>query len=524
MEHLTMVMSNTLKQFFTPTFSRAPGRTFFFILLVILTTLLLTMLQVFPSMPDPDGFFHAFMSVQTWEQGFVTLFPYLPESILGNYWTDQHWLYHLLASPVTQIMDPLWAVKVVAVLLGIFYIALFHGILERLLASPRASFWWTIALLSSGPFISRLVQVKAQPFALIFLLLGIFFYVKKRYSVIPLIQFFYVLSHGSFLLLPILIVWSLIYEFLFDRKAFFTKKTVFVPFALGLATVAGVIVQPTFPDNILFYWYQIVQIGLIGVSELTFTGTEWNAITSLGLFKSLGILSVISGVLFILFVHYRIIPEKQTRFFLWLLLPLCILTLRSIRNFELFTPFLVISLALLFQQVYPYCAIIQLRRRLSESVIVTSFLGGVAAVSILIIFLMPLVKVYTWQAAGVPFDFLKEEGLYMKEHTDASSLVSNTRWDIFPMLLYYSDGKRFMTGMDPAFYYFGNPEGYRALVEARDTGSVDALIKSIQQEYTTVYIAMHSSDKENKTIPTSEQYTLILRKEGDIVSIYEVEK
>jgi hypothetical protein len=515
-------MNSALRQFIDPLFSSEhPGR-FFFIIIFIITSIYFGMLQVFPSMPDPDGYFHAVMGVLTWQQGFVSSFPYLPETILATYWTDQHWLYHVLLSPLTQILNPLWAVKIFTAVLGVGYMMIFFKLLERMLGSSRVAFWWTILLLTAGPFVLRIVLVKAQPLALMLLLVGLYLYSQRRYGLLFITQIIYVLAHGSFLLLPSLIVWSLLYDLFFNRKKFFSLSSLTVPGLLTLGIVIGLIVQPTFPENLLFYWYQIVHIGFIGVPELTLTGTEWNSISGIGLLKSLGVVSFISMATLIPIIHFRIRLSRSIYFWIWLLIPLIILSLLSIRNFEFFVPFLIIALALVWQEIGKYIDSKKLIERLLQSHIIALFYSTVVIVSFLLVMLTPLVKIYAWQETAVPFIFLQEEARFLKTLSNQDSIVINTRWDIFPMLLYHSDNVRLLTGMDPAFYFFANPEGYRALVKARESGDVMALINSLQQEYMNVYLAMHSGNSEEKIIPHSDSHTLTLIFDGILVSIYEV--
>lgn len=516
-------MSYVIKEFFLPIFPQAPRGRFFFAILIIITSLYVGLLQLFPSMPDPDGFYHAILATLTWQQGFVTQFPYLPETIIATYWTDQHFLYHALVAPLTHFINPLWAVKIFSVILGIIYIALFYKILTFLLQNPRLAFWWSIVLLTAGPFIQRIVLVKAQPFALILLLLGLYLYSKKRYDILFVIQFVYVLAHGSFLVLPILIGWLFIYEYFFDKYNFSFKKSVKVFIALLLGLLFGLMVQPTFPQNIYFYWFQTIQVGLTGVPALTLTGTEWESITFIGFLRGLGILSIISILTFVILIKDRLKVHSKIIYWAWILIPLFILTLLSVRNFEFFIPFLVITLALLWQQINKRIYIRTLINQYAKRAFAVSFFSGLIITSLLLYLISPLVSIYAWQKNAVPFTFLKEDGEFIETLNHSNSIVLNTRWDIFPSLLYHSKGARFLTGMDPAFYYFGNPEGYAALVEGRETGDVDPLFLSLKNEYDNIYLAMHSSDKDNKTIPYSNKFILTLLKEGRLISIYKVE-
>lgn len=472
-------------------------------------------------MPDPDGYFHAFMASHTWLSGYVTEFPYLPETIVHTYWTDQHWLYHLIVAPLTAVMNPLIAVKVSAVVLGLLYVMLFYFLLAKLLKNSRSAFWWTLLLLISGPFILRLVLVKAQPLALMALLFGLYAYQKRRYGTLFVIQLLYTLAHGSFLLLPALIGWSLVYDALFNRQVLSISHLAKVVAGIVPAIVIGVFSQPTFPENIMFYWYQTVEIGLIGVHELTLTGTEWEGTSLIGFFSQLGLLTALSVVMLIVAIGRRKRVTNNTLYWLWLCIPLAVLSASSIRNFEFFIPILIIAYALTWNE-WRFSSISYRTNFILRSPVAGGFVMYVIALYSLYIVINPLVTLYTWQTVAIPYDFLREEGIFIENMISDNSIVLNTRWDIFPMLLYHSDGAQFLTGMDPAFYFFENPEGYRALVHARDTGEVDRLLDNLQYNYDNIYIAMHSSDADNKTIPVSETHVLTKMFDGKLVSIYKV--
>ena len=187
-------------------------------LLFIILFLYLGILQSSPTMLDPDGFYHAKMAELTWENGFISSFPWLPETTLATNWTDQHFLYHLLLAPLSAVIDPLWAVKIGAVILGALFGLTFFIVLSNFIRNKRAAFWWTILMFTSGALMFRLTLVKAQPLALILFILLLWRFIKKRIFLFSVLMFLYVLAHGSFIIIPGLIGWSIVFSIFFVEE------------------------------------------------------------------------------------------------------------------------------------------------------------------------------------------------------------------------------------------------------------------------------------------------------------------
>ena len=478
------------------------------------------MLQVFPGMLDPDGFFHAKMALLTLDQGFVSSFSFLPETLLSFYWTDQHWLYHVFLIPFVIVLDPLWGVKVAALFLGVAYILVFYTVLSKILLSKRMAFWWSIVLLTASPFVFRLILVKAQPFAFILLLIGLFLFIKRKHIRLGVVQFLYVLSHGSFLLLPFLIGWSLIFSLLFDRKELFINRLTILKsiLALFLGTLFGVVVQPTFPENIMFYWHQMVSIGLVGVSELTATGLEWKSISLLELMIDLSLISVVTCVTFIVIIIYRKVVPKKVYWWLWLILPLTVLSLRSIRNIELLVPILIISIA----YTWKFIPLDGITKFVKQRQYISMIIGGTISFAIAIWVILPLVIIYNLQASPLRLTAYEKEASYIEAQANSNSIVVNTSWDIFPMLFYYTTDKSFISGLDPAFLFIQNSEVYKNLVTLREDRNVDPLFDRLGKAYENIILIYFSTTGDDFKKPTSSKYEImetLLDENGSIFSI-----
>src|SRR3989344_6279113 len=57
---------------------------------------------------DPDSFYHVKMAILMKEQGIIRDFPWLQFTVLKNYYTDHHLLYHIALIPFISILPPLF--------------------------------------------------------------------------------------------------------------------------------------------------------------------------------------------------------------------------------------------------------------------------------------------------------------------------------------------------------------------------------------------------------------------------------
>ncbi|MFH1822585.1 MAG: hypothetical protein ABH830_02695, partial [Patescibacteria group bacterium] len=204
------------------------------------------------------------------EGKIVKDFPWQQYSVLNEYFTDQHFLYHIILGVLILIMGPLVGTKFSIILLGSLFIFLFGLILYLL--KIKGSAGWALLLLITIPLSFRLGLVKATPLSLMFLFLGIFLLIKNKPKGLFGLSFFYVWAYGGF---PLLIGVAFLYvviDFIYTRKL---KENIILFSSCVLGIIAGVIIHPYFPNNIFYYWQQFVQIGIINYQDKIGVGGEW---------------------------------------------------------------------------------------------------------------------------------------------------------------------------------------------------------------------------------------------------------
>src|SRR3989344_3174185 len=206
-------------------------------------------LQRHPTILDSDAFYHAKMA-QFLSQGIIIKdFPWLPFTILADYYTDHHFLYHVVLAPFVWVFDPLIAMKVAIVVLGVAALLVYFWALRRL--GAVGAFWWTILAATSWPFLFRLNLVKALPLSLIIFLVGIVALRENRLKLLAFLSFIYVWTYGGW---PLLLVTVVLYSgilLIVNIKQWRDAIASFTSALLGSA--AGVIINPYFPANIKFY-------------------------------------------------------------------------------------------------------------------------------------------------------------------------------------------------------------------------------------------------------------------------------
>lgn len=476
------------------------------VLLFTILMLYLSILQSPPTMLDPDGFYHARMARMTWEHGYVSSFPWLPKTTLATYWTDQHFFYHLVVSPLTVIMDPLWGVKAGTVILGALFGIAFYFILSYGIQNRHLAFWWTILLFTSATFMFRLTLVKAQPLALILFFLLLYTFFHHRPLLFSAVLFLYVHTHGSFLLFPALLTTALPLLFFSRVRKEVSAGTVFkFLFFSVFVMLFGLITQPTFPDNLIFYWNQAVRIALFKVPEIEITGLEWKSLGPISWITALGTILLPTLAVFGITFFKKPRIRVQTLFLLWFLFPLAILSTRSIRHLEFFIPLLVFALACITHDIVT-TAPLHLSPGFRKIVFEKFYTLGFILILLFTLFLYPIITVFGFQEQALSLMYLQHASSFLKGNSK-DTVVANTRWDSFPMLFYHNPRGRYLTGLDSAFLHFRDPELERALSSIRKGDVSEETLRAIKAS-DAQYLFYMNNDLKKETEKSLGNYGL----------------
>ena len=154
---------------------------------------------------DYDGYYHIMWSRLLWE-GFRNhhlrpAFTWLPLTTLNaSDYVDHHWLFHIFQIPFTWFRDLRLGAKVASTIFASLAVFSCYWLLVRY--RIRYALVWLIALLAcSAPFLYRMNMAKAPPFAIIYLILGIYFLFQKKYWPLVPLGFVFTLTYDMFVLL-----------------------------------------------------------------------------------------------------------------------------------------------------------------------------------------------------------------------------------------------------------------------------------------------------------------------------------
>jgi len=148
-----------------------------YFLIFLICFLVFLYLQKESVFTDPDAFYHLKISQLISQKGILLNFKWLPYTILNNYFTDHHFLYHLILAPLVTIF-PFYGLKIATILLSSALITFIYWFLRK--RGVRYAFFFSLLLLFINPFLFRINLVKANSLSLIFLILGIYFLLENK--------------------------------------------------------------------------------------------------------------------------------------------------------------------------------------------------------------------------------------------------------------------------------------------------------------------------------------------------------
>src|SRR5713226_56181 len=198
---------------------------------------------------DYDGYYHIKWARLLWDNmraGHISpAFTWLPLTTLNSHnYADHHWLFHVLLIPFTWFRDMQTGAKVAAILFATLAVFSCYWLVVRY--EIRYRLIWLLALLAcSAPFLYRMNMTKAPPFAITFLVIGIYLLFEKKYWPLLPLAFVFALTYDMFVLLILTAaIWTVVVGWAEERLEW--RPIVWVL----LGTAAGLVINPYFPHNL----------------------------------------------------------------------------------------------------------------------------------------------------------------------------------------------------------------------------------------------------------------------------------
>jgi len=420
---------------------------------------------------DFDGYYHVKWSRVLWEgmksRTFPPAFPWLPLTTLNpTDYVDHHLLFHIFQIPFVAFSDPRLGAKIAsAIFAGLALLSCFWLLLKYRIRFPLV---WLIAVLACAqPFLFRMNMAKAPPFAIIYLIIAIhLFFKRKSWPLLPL-AFIFTWTYDLFVLLVMAtFLWVItiaVTEFRFEWR-----PLVYV--LVGCA--AGLVINPYFPHNLQLL-VEHVQIKLTTEDFPTKVGSEWYPYDS---WQFLGNSVVACTAMVAGYIAFEPFERRRAHFPLFFLLfstALMIMTARWRRIAEYWPPFAVLFAAFSIQPWFegirsyprrlPPDILEELEPFLDQSrTIVREWIPTIAALSValvlsIILFFNLRGTVHEIQESE-PHEFYRAGIEWLRTNVPPGQVVFNTDWDDFPRLFYFDSTHYYVSGLDPNYLYDKDPD------------------------------------------------------------------
>ncbi len=441
---------------------------------------------------DFDGYYHIKWSRELWQAfkagRIVPDFPWLPFTTLNpKDYVDHHLLFHIIQIPFAQFKDPRFGAKIASIIFAsLALISCYWFLLRYRIRYPML---WLVALLAcSAPFLFRMNMAKAPPLAIIFLIIAIhLFFKRKNWHLLP-VAFLFTLTYDLFaLLLMAALMWTAVIGW--TERRFEWKPLLWV----GVGIVAGLVINPYFPQNLQLL-YEHARMKITPGDFDTRVGMEWYPYETWEFFTNSFVACISMLIGYIAFEPGERKRSHYPLFFLLLSTALMILTARWKRIAEYWPPFAVMFAAFSIQpwvegtrsmltrlpnevlaELEPFLdrekRALSIKKTETHELIRFS-VAGVIACLLGVVFALNFVKTASDIRRSEPHNFYRAGANWLRANIPHGEIVFNTDWDDFPRLFYFDDTHYYVSGLDPNYLYERDPQLSR-LYDRITTGKED---------------------------------------------------
>jgi len=461
---------------------------------------------------DPDGFYHAKITLFLRKGILLKELPWMQFSTLNNNFTDHHFLYHLILIPFTYLNNnPLITVKIAAVFFTITMVLVFYWLLKKL--SIAYPFIFTLLFITLTGASYRLMLIKVNSLSLLLIWVLIYALFKQKTWLITLLGFIFVWLYGGW---PLAILITLIY-ILTDRvysyyhtkkiKVFWSKiiniifhnkkpvKNIKIILSLLLGIISGLIINPYWPHNIYFYYQQIIQIGIVNFGNKFAVGGEWYGSSIMQVISSAPHIFILAIILLVLLIFNYNKIDKKSIFSFILTFIFLLLTIKSKRYVEYYLPFSLLFVACGFTNIKNVVNKKKIKKVIKE---LPNYLKIylIIVFSVFIILILPNIIHKTidlkindrWE-----MDKFKETSEWIKNNIPSESIIFHADWDEWPLLFYHNDSNYYMIGLDPTFMYNYDKDLQELYISITKGEIGHNLSRIIKESFNSNYIFLETS-------------------------------
>ena len=417
-----------------------------------------------PDLPDNDGFYHIKLAYLMRTEGLKPDFIWLPESILSaEEYYDHHFLFHVALIPFTfgnLLLGAKWAAVIFSsfAFMGIWY--LFHR--QQV---PYAGLWALGLLVLSDSFLYRMSVARAQSLSLLALALGFAWLLQGKHKHLAVLAYIYVWLYDAFPLLVVLAVLHMLAVLLTEHRL------VWRPLAfIAAGVILGLVVNPYFPDNILFTFRHIFP-KLADATSVS-VGNEWYPYDTLQLLENSlpALVAFASGILALGITNRKMDAPTALAMLASLLFGLMLFQAR--RFIEYFAPFTLIFAAFAWSQFFaehiaagkilpvPGFAHSAAPKSRFWSLPVVHLPAVLLLVAVLLGGFRTLPAARERMLNLKPFNLYASAAGWLQQNTSPGELIFQTDWDDFPRLFFYNTHNTYLLGLDPTYLQLHDAEMY----------------------------------------------------------------
>lgn len=497
-------------------------------------------LQTAPTFMDPDSFYHLKMTLLMMERGgLIRDFVWLPFTTLSSAYTDHHLLYHLLLVPFVAAFGPLVGIKVAAAMFGAAAMTAFYAVLRAYGSRWPAAF--TLLLATSSAFMFRMNLAKTSSLSVALLMLALIAIRKEKPWLLFFLSWAYVWLYGGWPIMAAVVAAFLVTRAVIDHLMekhpvhswgatwfwrrlfrgsrgavadFFSAPETKHAFAAAGGLTAGVVINPYFPKNLLFYWEQIIQIAVVGYKDKIGVGVEWYPYAGNRLYAESAAIFLVIAMCVALLIAMVFWNELIRRgdgnasrqeissqvAALTLASAFLLLTMRSRRHVEYFAPFAMLTGALFFTMLYNRLDVKALIGRIRWLFPKIPHLHVAFFTYLAFLFaFMGLKSVATAKATydgGIPWNRYAGAATWLKANVPDGDVVFHSDWDDFPPLFFHDDRHRYIAGLDPTFLYRQDRERYWKWADVTSGRTKEGIAPIVRDVFGAKYVMVELDHKD----------------------------
>jgi len=427
---------------------------------------------------DYDGYYHVKWSRLLWEsiknKSFPPQFPWLPLTTLNaKDYVDHHLLFHIFQMPFVAFRDPRLGSKIGSVVFASLAMLSCYWLLIRY--RVRYVLVWLIALLAcSVPFLYRLNMAKAPPLAIIYLVIAIHLFFRRKSWPLVIVALLFTWTYDMFVLLIMAtVIW--VVTIAWTERRFEWRPLVWVLLGCG----AGMVINPYFPHNFQLL-YEHVKIKLTLTEYTTKVGLEWYPYDSWEFLGNSALSCIAMVVGYIAFDPAERKKAQHPLFFLLFSTALMLMTARWKRIAEYWPPFAILFAGFSLQpwlagarthltrlppdvldELKPFFdrdaswtkKITSDTRELMRTIAVAT-----VALALSIFLFFNLRGAMDDIERAKPHDYYRSGAVWMRANIPRGEIIYNTNWDEFPRLFYFDETHYYVSGLDPTYLLDEHPD------------------------------------------------------------------